>query len=147
MPLPLLKTPFQPLARLRSDHGAQKKPRSSGMSGVWRLASCSCRRVSQGRDKSSRSAVEASDCFQFYQGWLPGGVRNEPNNCRLNLWCPSRKSNVSITPVSVIGALFLAIKVRGRNGKPAWVQGTRSHLFCAKSATTPKACQRLPHVR
>ena len=52
-----------------------KKPRAAGLTGVDGGLNTHAVGLRKGREYSSHSALEASDCFQFYRGFIPGDVQ------------------------------------------------------------------------
>ncbi len=83
-----------------------EKPRAASLTGVDGGLKAHAVGGLQRRDESSHGALEASDCFQFYQGWLPGGCLNESGNCRLTRSRAAGKRNFSISVSTAIAELF-----------------------------------------
>jgi hypothetical protein len=90
-----------------------KKPRPVGLTGVDGEHKAHAIGLRKRRDESSRSAVEASDCFQFLPGLVTRLVSEKSNNCRLNPGRRADKPNFSIAISGVIDVFFIWFHTRG----------------------------------
>lgn len=102
----------------------QKKPRpfeSAGVDGGHETHAIWLRKR---RDESSRSAMEASDCFRVLPGLVTRLASENSDSCRLNRLHRAGKPKFSIAQTGVIAIFFGRFSGRGP-GNPGRIQATR----------------------